>query len=65
MKTVLVVLMILCMVAVVGTLFAGLFTMAQPNHDPRRSNKLMRYRVVFQGAALAVFAALMLLYKSN
>jgi hypothetical protein len=65
MKTVLVVLMVLCMVAVVGTLFAGLFNLAQPNHDPRLSNKLMRWRVVLQGAALLVFALLMMLYRSS
>lgn len=65
MKTVLLLLMGLCMLAVLGTLFAGLFTMTRPNHDPRLSNKLMRWRVLLQGAALLVFALLLSLYKSS
>ncbi len=65
MKTFLVILMVLCIVAVVGTLFAGLFNLAKPNHDPRLSNKLMRWRVVLQGAALLVFALLMTIYRSS
>jgi ABC-type uncharacterized transport system permease subunit len=31
--------------------------------DPRRSNKLMQYRVVFQGIALLLFALLMMIFK--
>ncbi len=65
MKSVLLVLMILSMVAVVVSLLLGLVNLARPNHDPMRSNRLMRYRVVFQGAALLVFAALMMLYRSS
>jgi uncharacterized BrkB/YihY/UPF0761 family membrane protein len=65
MKGFLVVLMVLCMVAVVGTLFAGLFNLAKPNHDPLVSNKLMRWRVVLQGAALLMFVVLMTLYRSS
>ena len=65
MKTVLIVLMVLCMLAVLGTLFAGLINLVRPNHDPRRSNTLMRWRVVLQGAALLVFALLLGLYRSS
>ena len=65
MKTVLIVLMVLCMLAVLGTLFAGLIHLVRPNHDPRTSNKLMRWRVILQGAALLVFALLLSLYKSS
>lgn len=65
MKTFLLLLMGLCMLAVLGTLFAGLITLVRPNHDPRLSNKLMRWRVVLQGAALLVFALLLSLYRSS
>jgi hypothetical protein len=65
MKTVLVVLMVLCMLAVLGTLFAGLLNLVRADHDPRQSNKLMRWRVVLQGVALLVFALLLTLYKSS
>jgi threonine/homoserine/homoserine lactone efflux protein len=65
MKTFLVILMVLLMLAVLATLFAGLFTLARPNHDPMRSNTFMRWRVILQGAALLVFALLMGLYKSS
>ena len=40
--------------------FAGLFGMARGG-DPQRSNMFMRWRVLLQGAALALVALLMLL----
>jgi len=43
-----------------GVLFAGLFGMARGG-DPQRSNMFMRWRVLLQGAALALVALLMLL----
>ena len=64
MKPFLIALMVLCMLAVLGTLFLGLFNMARPGHDPARSNVLMRWRVILQGAALLVFALLLALYRS-
>lgn len=54
------VLMGLAMLAVLGSLFGGLFVMAS-NNDPngRRSNKFMQYRIVFQVLAVIFFAAAM------
>ncbi|CAO3458475.1 Uncharacterized protein RL4316 [Azospirillum largimobile] len=50
------ILMVLAMLAVVGSLFVGLFFMARGGRgDPRRSNKAMRLRVILQGAALLLF----------
>ncbi len=65
MKTFLIVLMALCMVAVLVSLLLGLVNLAKPNHDPGKSNTLMRYRVMFQGAALLVLLVLMMLYRSS
>lgn len=64
MRSVLEVLLVLAMLAALGMLFAGLIGLAQPGHDPRRSNVLMRWRVIFQGAALLVLAFLLFLLKS-
>jgi Kef-type K+ transport system membrane component KefB len=48
--------MVMAMLAVVGSLFVGLFFMARGGRgDPRRSNKAMRLRVMLQGAALLLF----------
>ncbi len=61
-----IVLLLLVGVALLGTLgvlFAGVITLAQPNHDPRRSNVLMRWRVVLQGTALLLLAILLLLAR--
>lgn len=50
------ILMVMAMLAVVGSLFVGLFFMARGGRgDPRRSNKAMRLRVMLQGAALVLF----------
>ena len=60
MKTLLMILIALAMLATIGVLFAGLFGMARGG-DPQRSNMFMRWRVLLQGAALALVALLMLL----
>ena len=60
MTTVLTVLVALAMLGTVGVLFAGMIGMVRTDHDPARSNALMRWRVVLQGAALLLF--LLLLY---
>lgn len=55
------VLMGLAMAAVVASLFAGIFTMVRGGGtDSRNGNRLMRYRVILQGIALALFALAML-----
>ena len=63
MKTFLGFLLVLSMIAVVVVLLAGVIGMIQGG-DPRRSNKLMRMRVLAQGIALVIFALLLLLWKN-
>lgn len=56
-----IVLLVLAMLATLGVLFFGLFSMARGGEfNQRNSNKLMRMRIVFQAVALALFAILML-----
>ena len=64
MKTFLAILVGILMLATLGVLFAGLFGLVRGGGDPRRSNKLMQWRVILQGAALLLFALLMTLLKS-
>ncbi len=45
----------LLMVAVVGVLSAGVFGLARGS-SPERANKLMRWRIVLQGAAIVILA---------
>lgn len=48
----------------VAVLAFGLITMARGGDFNRRwSNKLMRYRILFQFAALVIFAAILLIGK--
>lgn len=46
------------MVLTGGVLLWGLVEMARGKNNTARTNQLMRYRVLFQGAALILFAAL-------
>jgi Hypoxia induced protein conserved region len=43
------------MFATLGVLFAGLIGVARGGDEPRRSNRLMRWRVLLQAAALLLF----------
>lgn len=63
MRTVLIVLLILAMGSTVAVLFAGMIGLVRGG-DPRRSNALMRWRVMLQGAALLLFMALLGLLRS-
>jgi hypothetical protein len=63
-KTFLTVLIVILMLATLGVLFAGLIGLALPGHDPAKSNKLMRWRVILQGAVLLLFMLLMSLLRS-
>ena len=63
-KTFLVILLALLMLGTLGVLFAGLFGMVRGGGDPRKSNALMRWRVILQAAALLLFALLMGLLRS-
>ncbi len=64
MKTFLVILIVLLMFATLGVLFAGMFGLVRGGGNPQRSNQLMRWRVILQGAALLLFALLMSLIRS-
>lgn len=64
MKTVMIALVALSMLATVGVLFAGLLGMARSPGDGARSNKLMRYRIGFQFLALVLFGLLMLMTRA-
>jgi hypothetical protein len=64
MSTTFFTLMILMMLAVLGALGLGLFSMAKGGAFARKyGNRLMRLRVFLQGAALALFALAVLTIK--
>jgi len=63
MKTFLTILLFIALAAVAIVLIMGVVGMLRGG-DPRQSNKLMRWRVVLQGVALAIVALLLLLLKS-
>jgi hypothetical protein len=60
MITFLTVLVVLGMIGTLATLFAGMVGIARPGSNPRRSNRLMQLRVIFQGVTLVLFALLLL-----
>ena len=62
MQTFLILLVAAAMLGTLGVLVAGLIAMARGT-DSATSQKLMRYRVVFQGVALLLFGLLMLLLR--
>ncbi|HEX5326937.1 MAG TPA: twin transmembrane helix small protein [Acetobacteraceae bacterium] len=53
----------LLMLATLGVLFAGLISLARGGENPARSNQLMRWRVILQGAALLLFILMMTLLR--
>ena len=59
----LIVLIGILMLATLGVLIAGMVGMVR-NGDPRRSNKLMQWRVLLQGGAILLFVILMTLLRS-
>jgi len=60
MKTALTVLLVIAMLGVLGVLFAGMVGLVRSDGNAQRSNKLMQYRVILQGVALALFVLLLL-----
>ena len=64
MKPLLIVLVIVMMMATLGVLFAGLIGVARGGHDPYRSNRLMRWRVLLQAGTLLLFGLLLHLLRS-
>jgi hypothetical protein len=60
MRTIITILLAISMLGVLVVLGLGMAGVVQGG-DPRRSNALMRARVLLQGAALALMALLLLL----
>lgn len=56
------VLVVFFMLAALGVLLLGIVTLARGG-NPKRSNTLMQYRILFQGLAILAFLVLMLLFK--
>lgn len=65
MKTAVLFLLLLLMIGVVGVLLAGMLGLARGGGDPRRSNKLMQWRIILQAGAILVFIVLMTLVSSS
>lgn len=64
MSTLFTIVLFMAMAATVGALLWGLLAMARGGEfNARWSNKMMRYRVLFQAIAIAVFALLLALSK--
>jgi hypothetical protein len=59
----LVVLVGVVMLATLGVLLAGVVGMVRDS-DPRRSNKLMQWRVILQGVTILLFVILLTLLRS-
>jgi len=57
------ILMGVLLLSVLGVLIAGMLGMVRDG-DPRRSNRLMQWRVLLQGAAVLLFIILMSLLRS-
>jgi hypothetical protein len=63
MKTALMILVVLAMLATLGVLFAGLVGLAR-NTDGTRQNRLMQARIGLQFVALALFGLLLLISRA-
>ncbi len=59
MKTFLMIVLGIDMIAVVVVMLVGAVGMANLSRDPRVSNRLMRWRVLLQGAAIGLVVILM------
>jgi hypothetical protein len=58
------ILLLVVMAAVVGVLFFGIFSMARGGEfNKRHGNRLMRLRVILQGAAVLLFLLFVLIEK--
>lgn len=56
MSVFVIILMAIALLLVLGSLFGGLVSMARGGPDgPQRSNRFMRYRVLFQFLAVVIF----------
>ena len=64
MKTILMILVGLGMLATLGVMLAGMVGLVRGDENGGRSNALMRWRVILQGVTLALFALLVLVMRS-
>ena len=64
MHTFLIILLVIAMAATLGVLLFGMVGMASNANDPARSNRLMRWRVIFQAGALVIAMLLISMLKS-
>jgi hypothetical protein len=62
MKTVVTILLVLAMLGTLGVLFAGMTGLVK-GEGGQRSNTLMRWRVMLQGLAIALFVILVLINR--
>ena len=54
------IILVVSLCAVVGILFWGVFTMARGGtYNVKNSNRIMRYRIIFQAIALLIILGLM------
>jgi FlaG/FlaF family flagellin (archaellin) len=63
MNTVLTIAIVLALIATVAVLLMGVFNLMKKDHDPRVSNKLMRYRIILQATAVALIVIVLWLSK--
>jgi hypothetical protein len=54
---------VLALVATLAVLLMGVMNLFRKDHDPRTSNKLMRYRIILQAAAVALIVIVLWLTK--
>ena len=60
------VVIVIAMLSVAGILLWGVITMARGGeYNKTHSNKIMRYRIVFQAIAIIIFITILLLRRSN
>ena len=64
MRDFLIVVLVLLMAGVLGVLVTGMVGLVRGGGDPRRSNKLMQWRVALQAAAILLLILIMI-YRSN
>ena len=63
MNTVLTAAIVIALIATLVVLLMGVINLFRKNHDPRTSNKLMRYRIILQATAVALIVIVLWLTK--
>ena len=63
MDTVMTLAIALALLATLAVLVMGVVNLAKKDHDPRKSNKLMRYRVILQAGAVTLILVVLWLTK--